>query len=139
MRVLFILLAAPVLWAADEDDIRAVLSNQQAAWNRGDVDAFMEGYDRSAGTSFLSSRGVTRGYDSLLDNYRKRYPSPAAMGTLTFTILEVRQVVPGSAALVLGRFELSRSAEGGGNASGYFTLIFKKTGEGWKILHDHTS
>jgi uncharacterized protein (TIGR02246 family) len=139
MRILAILLTVSALRAGENEEIREVLSKQQAAWNRGDIAAFMEGYDRSGATSFLSSRGVTRGYDSVLENYRKRYPNRAAMGTLEFTILEVRSIVPGSAALVLGRFALTREEAGGGAASGYFTLLFKKTEQGWKILHDHTS
>ncbi len=124
--------------SGDEAAIRQVLAAQQDAWNRADVVAFMTGYKNSPDIAFAGKAGVTRGYQAVLDNYRKRYPGKAAMGTLRFTILEVTPL-GASHAKVIGKFELQRDAAGGGDASGYFTLIFEKTTGGWKIIHDHTS
>ncbi len=120
-----------------EGDIRALLMRQQADWNKGDVRAFMTGYEASASTTFLGAK-LTRGYKQVLDNYIERYPTRDKMGTLAFSDLEVR-MLGGEHASVLGRYHLRRDPAAGGDASGRFTLIVKKTPVGWRILHDHTS
>ncbi|MBM3797642.1 MAG: nuclear transport factor 2 family protein [Acidobacteria bacterium] len=136
-----LLLALPLLLLAatpDETAIRQVLERQQAAWNKGDIKAFMEGYENSPDTTFVGAAGVTRGYQPVLENYLKRYPSRDAMGQLTFSAIEVHTVSPGS-AWVLARFHLKRNAAGGGDKSGSYTLVFKKTAAGWKVVLDHTN
>lgn len=124
--------------AGPEAEIRAVLDAQVAAWNRADVPAFMEGYEKSPDLTFSGARGVTRGWQSVMDNYRKRYPGAEAMGQLRFSDIEVR-LVGAECALVLGQFHLTRTEKAGGNASGHFSLVFRKTPAGWRIIHDHTS
>ena len=115
--------------------IEEVLVAQQAAWNRGDVDAFLVGYWRSPELTFSGSSGVSRGWDGVLARYRKSYPDRAAMGQLDFTGLEFRFLGP-DAALVLGQWHLKREA---GDIGGVFTLVWQKFPDGWKIIHDHTS
>ena len=120
-----------------ESAIRAVLSAQVAAWNRGDIRAFMNGYERSEQTTFVGAT-VTKGHAEVLASYLKRYPTREAMGSLTFSGLEIRPL--GDAYVsVLGHFHLDRSAAAGGPKSGIFTLLFRKTPLGWKIILDHTS
>lgn len=133
-----LLFAALLLAATPQDDVRAVLSMQEQAWNRADIDAFMTGYLESAEITFQGRSGVTRGYAAVRERYKKAYATPEKMGKLKFTIDEVRLVTPGS-ALVLGGFALTRTKEAGGDASGRFSLVFLKTPAGWKIVHDHTS
>jgi len=116
------------------DDIRAVMNKQAVDWNRGDIPAFMEGYWKSEQLTFVSSR-VTKGWQQTLDNYKKSYPDKSAMGTLTFSDLEIT-VVSKDAAVVLGSWSLKREKD---NPGGKFTLIFRKFKEGWRIVHDHTS
>ncbi|MCC6536956.1 MAG: nuclear transport factor 2 family protein [Bryobacterales bacterium] len=141
-RLLTLLLATlPLLLGAaspDETAIRQILERQQAAWNKGDIKAFMEGYENSPDTTFVGASGVTRGYQPVLDNYLKRYPTRDAMGQLTFSAIEVHMIAPGS-AWVFGRFHLKRNAAGGGDKSGSYTLVCKKTGAGWKVVLDHTN
>lgn len=129
-----------LLWAPSdpEADVRAVLDKQAQAWNRGDIEAFMTTYLDSPQLTFTGRDGVTRGYQPVLERYRKRYATRDAMGTLRFSELEVR-LLGSDAALVLGKFELTRSAAGGGDASGRFSLVLRKTAAGWRIIHDHTS
>jgi ketosteroid isomerase-like protein len=129
--------ALPLLAAAPEQLIRQVLDDQVAAWNRGDIPAFMDGYDKSESTTFVSAT-VTKGHAQVLANYLKKYPTREKMGTLRFTDLEIR-MLGSEYATVLGRFHLARTAEGGGEASGIFTLIFHRTPQGWKVILDHTS
>lgn len=139
MTRLFALLALAVrlVAASPEAEIRKVLDDQQAAWNRGDIPAFMTGYANSAETTFVGT-DVSKGYAAVLQRYQKKYASKAAMGTLTFSGVEVRML--GEAhAVAVGRFHLERTAEGGGPASGIYSLVFEKTAAGWKIILDHTS
>lgn len=124
--------------ANHEAAIRGVLAAQEKAWNRADVVTFMEGYEKSSELSFSGTSGVTRGWQNVLERYRKRYQDEQAMGKLNFTEIEVR-LVGAEAALVLGRFHLTRSEKAGGDASGHFSLVFRKTTAGWRIIHDHTS
>ena len=116
------------------DDIVAVMNTQAAAWNRGDVEGFMQGYWNSDKLVFVSSR-VTRGWQPTLDNYKRTYPTKEAMGILTFSDLEVT-VLSKDAAVVLGSWSLQRASD---NPKGKFTLIFRKMKEGWRIVHDHTT
>ncbi len=120
-----------------EHDIRQVLETQQAAWNRGDVESFMSGYAATDATTFVGAT-ITRGYQQVLENYRRRYPTKEKMGQLTFSDLEV-QLLDAEFASVIGKFHLDRTAEAGGNANGIFTLLLRKTGGGWKVILDHTS
>ncbi|HYL36251.1 MAG TPA: SgcJ/EcaC family oxidoreductase [Bryobacteraceae bacterium] len=136
-RLLPLLVALPLLAASPDTQIRQVLEEQVAAWNRGDIRGFMEGYDKSGDTTFVGA-AITKGHAEVLANYLKRYPTREKMGTLKYSGLEIRPLGPDYAA-VIGRFHLDRSAEAGGEASGIFTLVFRKTSEGWKIILDHTS
>jgi ketosteroid isomerase-like protein len=127
--------------ATAETEIRAMLNEQAAAWNRGDVNAFMQWYWKSEKLTFAGSSGVTRGWQPVLERYRKNYPDRAAMGRLTFSDLEITLVGP-DAALVLGRWRLERANDRPG---GVFTLLLRRLPEGrpapagWRIVHDHTS
>lgn len=133
-----ITLLLPALHAQTPDAaIRHVLSTQVAAWNRGDIPAFMQGYADSPRTTFIG-KTVEHGYAMILARYQRAYSTPAAMGHLDFTDLDVRMLGPDH-AVVTGRFHLTRSAAGGGDASGVFSLVFEKEPAGWKIILDHTS
>lgn len=119
-----------------EDAIRAVLTAQDEAWNRGDLGGFMKTYWKSDRLRFYSGGTVTGGWQATLDRYRKRYQAEGKeMGKLTFTGLEVEVLGP-DAALARGRWKLRLAKE---SPEGLFTLILKKFPDGWKIVHDHTS
>lgn len=120
---------------SDRADILAVLTFQQKEWNKGDVRGFMEGYWNSSELTFAGTGGFMRGWEPVMARYKKNYADKAAMGTLDFSELEIRQLGPG-AALVLGKWHLQRQA---GDVGGIFTLVFRKFPEGWRIVHDHTT
>jgi ketosteroid isomerase-like protein len=115
-------------------DIRAVLDAQAAAWNRGDIDGFMDGYWNSEELSFSAGGRTKRGWTATRDGYRRRYDTREKMGTLTFSELEITPLGR-DAAYVLGRWQITRAAPVGGN----FTLIVRRFADGWKVVHDHTS
>lgn len=127
--------AQPVDARAAHDSIRAVLAAQERAWNRGDVEGFMQGYAQTDSLRFASGGRVRYGWQRTLDGYRRSYPDTAAMGTLTFDSLDVRLLGPDH-ALVFGHWQLQRAGDAPG---GLFTLIFRHRPEGWRIVHDHTS
>lgn len=136
------LLTTPVLHAQSADPaIRQVLTNQQTAWNRGDIVTFMHGYDDSPQTTFIG-KSVEHGYAMILARYQRSYASSEAMGQLEFSDLDVRMLGPEhdpAHAVVTGHFHLTRSQAGGGDASGIFSLVFERKPSGWKIILDHTS
>lgn len=122
--------------ADDAADIRKVLDDQVAAWNKGDLAGFMKGYWNSRELTFVSGGDVTRGWQETLDRYKKRYQADGKeMGRLTFSDVTVRELAPGT-ALVTGRWKLALTKEAIG---GRYTLVFRKLEDGWRIIHDHTS
>ena len=127
--------AAPEQTSTSVAEIQSVLTAQQDAWNRGDIDAFMNGYARSASTVFVSQDEVSRGWQTVRDRYRVKYSDRTKMGTLSFSEIEVTMLSP-DAAVMLGRWRLKRAND---EPRGRFTLIFKRLPEGWRIVHDHTS
>jgi hypothetical protein len=121
--------------SANEKKIRDILDRQTAAWNRGDLEGFMQGYWKSDSLKFIGSRGVTYGWQNTLDNYRKGYPDTAAMGRLRFEILHINKL-SGKYYQVIGKWMLVRTV---GNLSGHFTLLFRKKSGEWVIVSDHSS
>jgi beta-aspartyl-peptidase (threonine type) len=115
--------------------VEAILRAQADAWNRGDLDAFVEHYWKSADLTFSAEGKTTRGWAQTVSRYRERYPTPEKMGRLNFDGLEVTPLGD-SAALVLGKWKLERESE---PLSGNFSLVFRKLDGRWVIIHDHTS
>ncbi|HEY0385976.1 MAG TPA: nuclear transport factor 2 family protein [Pyrinomonadaceae bacterium] len=115
--------------------VRAVIEAQAAAWNRGDIEGYMDGYARSSETIFVSGDTLTRGWQTVLERYKKGYDSREKMGQLTFSELEI-EPLNNDAAVATGRWQLTRARD---TPHGRFTLIFRRTKAGWRIVHDHTS
>lgn len=116
--------------------IQAVLDQQVSDWNEGKIDAFMHGYWVSDSLMFVGKSGVTYGYKATYENYLKRYPDRATMGKLKFDIISL--TFPSeNVAFVVGKFHLTRPEKG--DASGYYTLLWKKIKGKWLIVCDHTS
>jgi len=136
MLLLSILVLVSSVFAQDDaaKEIRKVMDDQAAAWNRGDIEAFMQGYWNSQKLVFVGSE-VTRGWQPTLDRYKRTYGTREKMGTLTFSDLEIT-VLSKDAAVVLGSWSLARPTD---NPHGKFTLVFRKFKEGWRIVMDHTS
>lgn len=116
-------------------DIKETLARQDAAWNRGDIDAFMEDYLKEGSLRFASGGNVNRGWQATIDGYKTRYPDKATMGTLSFTNLEI-DVFSAQDAMVFGRWQLQRADDKPG---GLFTLHMQNQDGRWIIVSDHTS
>ena len=119
---------------ADLAAIRSVLADQAAAWNRGDIDGYMEGYARGEETLFVGT-SVSRGWQTVRDRYRAKYDTPAKMGKLNFSDLALRPLGSDD-VVVTGAWELTRDAD---TPHGRFTLLLHRTPAGWRIVYDHSS
>lgn len=146
MRILLLSISLAILTTAlavhSQDDpsrsaIRKVIEDQQAAWNRHDLEAFMSGYWNSPDLTFFSGARESQGWQAALDRYKKNYQSAGhEMGRLDFSNLRIEMLGP-DAAFVRGEFHLKMSD--GAAPHGLFTLVFRKFPEGWKIVHDHSA
>jgi beta-aspartyl-peptidase (threonine type) len=117
-------------------EIRAVLDAQVAAWNKGDLAGFMDGYWNSKELTFYSGKDKRQGWEETFERYKKRYQGEGKeMGQLTFSELDIKPLTD-DYAVVKGRFHVEMKKE---KLDGIFTLIMRKTDKGWKIIHDHTS
>ena len=119
----------------DEKEILNILSNQEAAWNRGDLNSFMIGYWEHDSLMFIGKSGITYGYKKTLANYKNNYPDTASMGQLKFKILSI-EPLSNDYKHVVGKWHLKRSM---GDLEGHFTLLFKKIKGKWVIVSDHSS
>lgn len=120
---------------SEEEKIRQLLHTQTQAWNRGDIEGFMQTYWKSDSLMFIGKSGVTRGWRQTLENYRKGYPDTAAMGKLSFDIIKVEQLSPKN-FFVVGKWMLKRTI---GDISGHYTLLLRKIKGQWVIVADHSS
>ncbi len=122
--------------ASDRKEILTVLQGQTEAWNEGNLEKFMEGYWAHDSLKFVGKNGITYGWQNTLNNYKKHYPDPETRGQLRFEILNV-DFLSKESAFVIGKFYLERPIKG--NASGHYTLLWKKIRGHWKIVVDHSS
>jgi ketosteroid isomerase-like protein len=120
----------------DKTLILQLLINQKNAWNEGNLEQYMMGYWKSDSLSFIGKKGVTKGWQATLDNYKKSYPDKESMGQLDFEILKVEILSP-THAYVVGKWNLTRKEKG--NIGGHFSLLLKKSGKRWVIVSDHSS
>ncbi len=137
MVLLFAVGIAPALFGCPEDpaaEISKVLAAQQAAWNARDIEGFMGYYWKSDSLTFQSGAMRYRGWQTMLDRYKKNYAG-GNWGALTFSDLEVH-LLAADAAYVLGRWSVESEGKPG---QGVFTIILRRFPEGWRIIHDHTS
>ena len=137
LLLLFLLITTNIAFSQPKDEmaVRKLLNDQQAAWNRGNIGEFMEGYWKNDSLTFTGKSGVTYGWTKTLNNYKRNYPDKAAMGKLTFTIIVATNLGP-SYFRVIGKWRLDCSSD---NLEGYFSLLFKKIKGKWLIIADHTS
>ncbi len=138
MKLLFLLLLAGITCAAqsrDELQIRQLLAKQTADWNKGNIEGFMQTYWKSDSLMFIGKNGVTRGWQQTLNNYKKSYPDTAAMGKLSFNIIQIKRISP-EYFFVVGKWMLNRTI---GDLSGHYNLLMKKIKGRWVIIADHSS
>lgn len=120
---------------SDETAIRQLLAGQTEAWNRGDLEGFMQTYWKSDSLLFIGKNGLKWGWQETLRNYQKSYPDTTAMGKLSFNILVVKKL-SAQHYYVVGKWMLQRSI---GDLSGHYDLLLRKIKGRWVIVADHSS
>lgn len=130
----FIFLGAFAQAQSPDQFVREAIRLQEMAWNKGDVEGFMDGYWQNDSLKFIGSKGITYGWTKTLANYKKSYPTQTEMGTLSFELIEVK-TLSSDAVYVVGKWSLQREKPIGG----HFTLLWRKMNGKWVIVSDHTS
>ncbi|MGI4021292.1 MAG: YybH family protein [Janthinobacterium lividum] len=131
----WMLFLAAFSFGQDKRTITNLLEKQRLAWNRGDLEGYMNGYWKSDSLLFVGKVGPKYGWKTTLENYKKSYPDDDAMGTLTFNILQIN-VIDLKNAFVLGGWKLKREKD---EPQGFFTLWLRRIKGEWKIVSDHSS
>lgn len=133
---LFLLFSiASVAQSRDEAHIKKLLAEQTKCWNHGDINGFMQTYWNNDSLLFIGKSGVKWGWQTTLDNYKKNYPDAAAMGQLSFDMIQVKKLST-QYYYVVGKWILRRTI---GDLSGHFDLLLRKIKGQWKIIADHSS
>jgi hypothetical protein len=135
LLLLVVATASTSAQTSNETTILKILDEQTAAWNRGDIEKFMNGYWENDSLMFIGKSGVTYGWTNTLNNYKKGYPDTAAMGKLIFNIISVKKLSKEYYSVV-GKWHLKRSI---GDVGGHYTLLFRKIKGKWVIVQDHSS
>ncbi|HZH36175.1 MAG TPA: DUF4440 domain-containing protein [Flavisolibacter sp.] len=136
--LLLLFICTTLVAAAQKNEaaqIRNLLLTQTAAWNRGDLEGFMQTYWKSDSLMFIGKNGIKWGWQETLENYKKGYPDSAAMGKLSFDILVVKKLSP-DYYYVVGKWMLARTI---GDLSGHYNLLLRKIKGRWLIVADHSS
>ncbi len=119
----------------EESAIRNLLFRQTEAWNRGDINGFMQTYWQNDSLMFIGKDGVTWGWENTLEHYKKGYPDKEAMGKLAFDIIQIKKLSE-DFFFVVRKWMLKRNA---GDVSGHYNLLIKRIKGEWKIISDHSS
>lgn len=120
---------------SDATAVKKILWSQEAAWNDGNIELYMQGYWQNDSLMFIGKSGITYGWRQTLDNYKKKYPDTTAMGKLNFEFIEIKRLSI-NYFFVIGKWHLKRTI---GDLDGSFTLLFRKIKGKWVIIRDHSS
>ena len=135
ITTIFLLTFSSIAQTNDKALVLKTLSDQQTAWNKGNIEAYMQGYWQNDSLMFIGKSGITYGWQQTLNNYKKNYPDTAAMGKLQFDFIEIKRLSV-NYFFVVGKWHLTRTI---GNIGGSFTLLFRKIKNKWVIIRDHSS
>jgi len=127
--------ADPQIVAADAAAIREVFDITTSGWNRSDLPAYLSAYTDSA--TSMGSTGLVRGRNAIGDQMRAGYwRTGRPLQTLRYEHLEIRPLGPNH-ALATGQYILT--AMGRPDRTGWFSTIWVRTAQGWRMMHDHSS
>lgn len=132
---ILLILASFTAMATPQEEIDAVLTQQEVDWNNGDIQAYLQGYWQDDKLRFVSKGKFNYGWNNILASYQRSYPDAASMGKLDFTVLEIK-LLGANAAFVAGQWELKRAKD---NPKGIFSVLIEKINGRWLITHDHST
>jgi len=119
-----------------ERAIETMLQRSADAWNGGDLDGFVASFADGTSTSFMTADGPIYGRPTIRALYRPLFAAGAVRDSLRLEELSVRPLPP-LIGIVTGRYVFER--EGTVTDSGWFTVVVRRAGDGWRIVHDHSS
>ena len=119
------------------DEIHVLMKEQEKSWNMGNIDNFMEKYWDNDSLIFIGKSGINYGWKKTISNYKKSYRNKNEMGELKFKNI-ICNPLNDSTHIITGKWSLTRN-DSIGNINGYYTLLWIKKLNGWKIIYDHTS
>ncbi len=115
------------------DAVVATVQSQAAAWNDGDLGAFMNVFWRSPEFTFVSGSTVTKGWDETYRRYRDGYGESGDLGRLSYSNLEAKMLAADTASVV-GRYAFARGAASG---QGAMTLVMRRFEGAWRVVQHH--
>ncbi|MGZ4089699.1 MAG: YybH family protein [Bacteroidia bacterium] len=135
LTLIISILSLNLLSQKEVETVKSLMNKQQEAWNKFDIEGFMEHYWKSDSLKFIGSKGLTYGWQKTLDNYKKSYPDKDAMGRLEFNINSA-ELLGKNAVYIIGKWTIHKKEK---DVGGYYTLLWKKIDNKWVIVADHTS
>jgi ketosteroid isomerase-like protein len=115
-------------------DVKAALDIQVAAWNAGDLEKAMTFYWNSPEMIWISRSGVEKGYQPVLEGYRKDFADRTKMGVYAYEPLHIEALSKTSVYYVFRwKIELNGKKLMGGVSS----QIWKRIKGRWLITSEH--
>jgi ketosteroid isomerase-like protein len=118
-----------------QEAIYEVMSEQQKAWNNGNLEGYMNGYWKNDSLVFVGSSDINMGWNKTLKNYRSNYGEKSTMGHLLLQNISFKQL-DGQHAWLMGKWQLYRTND---TLKGHYTLLWQLIDGQWKIVADHSS
>jgi len=139
VKILFLILSLFYSFTHSHNDeiesIKNVFRKGVDAWNRGDIDGYLDSYANLEIIRLISGGQITIGKNAAVKAFKSRFSSSEMMGVLTTKNLQI-EILTASDALFFGEFHLERNFT---VSSGVFTGHLKKLSDGWAIVLDHSS
>ena len=119
------------------EEINDLMYEQEDSWNEGNIEDFMKKYWRNDSLIFIGKSGINYGWNKTTSNYKKSYPSRNLMGLLHFNNIKCLPIND-TTHIISGQWNISR-LDSSKNIGGYYSLMWIKKEDGWRIVYDHTS
>ena len=119
------------------EEINDLMCEQEESWNKGNIEDFMKKYWKNDSLIFIGKSGINYGWNKTTSNYKKSYPSRNSMGLLHFNNIKCLPIND-TTHIISGQWNISR-LDSSKNIGGYYSLMWIKKEDGWRIVYDHTS
>ena len=119
------------------EEINDLMYEQEDSWNEGNIEDFMKKYWKNDSLIFIGKSGINYGWNKTTSNYKKSYPSQNLMGLLHFNNIKCLPIND-TTHIISGQWNISR-LDSSKNVGGYYSLMWIKKEDGWRIVYDHTS
>lgn len=125
---------------ADKAAIEEIISAVEKGWESGEGQPFYQHYLDHAGARYIESGGQNTGLSDLVENHVE--PEKEVLKRLTIDILDMDITIDDDMAWAITTVNVSGEVRKSGatfDKKGYQTYLFKRTSNGWKVIHSHSS